>query len=206
MRQYSQKIVFQLLKQGESIERISEETHISVGIIEEWVNQKELSKHVSSLINEKKYNEAISICKRFPGRIVFQSQLIDIYIKQGDYNLAMIVGKKFPHSPIIQAQMITCYCRLRDFSEAEDIVEKNPNINGALPTLIKGYNRELYEIERIVKGKDGDNNKNIYARILELRTVLMDCKEKPFSEIRETIGNIRDFITEFYEKEKENGR
>ena len=206
MGKYSQKAVFKLLKQGRTIEQISEETQIPVEIIGKWVNQKELSEHVRSLIIEKKYNEAISICKRFPGRSVFQSQLIEIYIKQGKYNLAMIVGKKFPHNPIIQAQMITCYCRLRNFSEAEDIVEKNPKNTNVLPTLINGYRRELNEVENIVKGKDEEYDKEIYARILELRTILKDCQKKPFSEIRETIGNIRDFITEFYKKEKENGR
>lgn len=201
MSQYSQKKVFQLLKQGKPIEQISEETQIPVGIIGEWVNQKKISEEVSSLIKAKKYDEAIAICNRFPRSTVFQSQLMDIYIKQGKYNLAMIVGKKFPNNPIIQAQMITCYCRLRNFNEAEDIVEKNPKNTNVLPTLIKGYRRELNEVENIVKGKDEEYDKEIYARILELRTILKNCKEKPFSEIRETIGNIRVFITEFYEKE-----
>jgi len=85
------------------------------------------------------YDEAISICKKYPDCLILQNQLITIYMHQSKLNLAIEICKKYPNYDPIQSQLVSIYMRRREYEKAISVCKKHPNVIVLQSQLIKIY-------------------------------------------------------------------
>ena len=85
------------------------------------------SQLITIYMNQKKYAQAEELAKKYPNYAPIQSQLITIYINQNKYTQAEKIANKYPSHAPIQSQLITIYIKKEEYDKAEEIAKKYPN-------------------------------------------------------------------------------
>ena len=88
-------------------------------------------------MENKDYEAAIKIAKKFLSYAPIQSQLMTVYMENKNYESAREIAEKFPNDNIIQSQLMTIYVKNGDYESAREIAAKFPNDNIIQSQLMK---------------------------------------------------------------------
>ena len=134
------------------------------------------------MMKEKEYEklEEMGNKEEVLHNLVFQSQLINIYLTKGDYEKAEKIGNReeFIHNPIIQSQMITIAINQGNYEKAKEIGSRkefadNPIIQSQMITIT--INQGNYEkAKEIGNRKEFENDAKIQSQMVTIAMIEED--------------------------------
>ena len=143
------------------------------------------SQLITIYMNQKKYAQAEELAKKYPNYAPIQSQLITIYINQNKYTQAEKIANKYPNYVPIQSQLITIYIKRKEYDKAGEIAKKYPNYVPIQSQLITIY------IKRKEYDKAGEIAKK-YPNDILIQSQLMTINNK--KEIEKAEETLEDAI------------
>ena len=164
----------------------------------EYSIERQTSIKIAELIKQKKYDEAIELCKKYPNDEVIQSQRLTIAIKQKDYKTGEEIGnrKEFRNDIEIQTQLMTIesrigyiegnYDKAKQIARRKEFIGRAPIQSQLITILIREENYE--EAKKIGYSQPLINSPTIQSQMLTIAII-----EGNLNEIQR-IANRKEFI------------
>lgn len=143
------KSIFKEFTKKTSLTKISKRYKLSIDIINEYYKEYQINvindyNIIKDLINQKRYDEASDICKKYPYEKDIQKKYVKILREQKRYDEAIVICKRFPNYYKIAAQHIKILMNLKRYDEAFEICKKFSDELGIQQIYIKA----LIELNR----------------------------------------------------------